>query len=269
MLVWKYPFVQGLDMGVNNIWLKPSKLYNDLGFDPNDRVAGWFHPLPDGVIIGASKYLYSPWRWDKLKQYLRPYLEKYIEIRRLTPVGEKKEIQGIGVLYNPNHDLKKNGLLQLGDARRISRPCTGYGFIPAIWHGLFGAVSTTIAFNDNCFSKLDKIAINLFNKVFLFNYSWEYCMQKLYMDGEWSNMAFIFKTVKEVLQDLPEGFFDRLTMTTFTRSDVLTSISRFAQRLMTYPQLLMKLPQKTKLEFIQNVLKNRILHYNLNYFPKN
>lgn len=264
MLIWKYPIVHNLSPNINNIWYKPAKLYNELGYNPNDRVAGWFHPLSDGFIIGASKYLYQPWPWDKLVKYLKPYLENYIQIEKLIPEGKCQEFKGIGVLYNPNHKLSINRLLQLGDARRISRPCTGYGFIPALWHGLFGAIATILAFQKNSFSHntLDNTTMFLFNRLVQLNYSWEYIMQLLYMNGNWSNTQFVFETVNEVLSQVAPGFMDRLTLARFTRDDINTGLKYFLKRIMQNPKFILSLPIELKIKFLKYLIKNRLLNWN-------
>ncbi len=264
MLVWKYPEIRGIDRNVNNIWYKPKVLYTNSRFDVNDKVAGWLHPLKDGYIIGASKYLFTPMSWKTLDRELTPYLEQYITIRKLKPEGEKMVFRGIGVLYNPEHRILKSRVLQLGDARRISRPCTGYGFIPSLWHGLFGASAAACAFINQRFSFMDLEwkTMSLFWHNFLFNYSFQYIMQNLYMLGDWASMEVIFKTVKDVMKNLDSGFIDRLTMTRFNHNDLDTGIPQFALRLLQHPKIFTSLPWRGQSRFCANLLINRVLRLN-------
>ena len=155
MLVWKYPIINGYDNSVNNIWYKPRELYHNGIFDLNDRVAGWFHPVSDGVIIGASKYQFKPINPQKLTKMLTPYLQAYIKTRKLVPEGEREVYQGIGVLYNPHHQLKINRILQVGYARRFSRPATGNGFVPGFWNVLFESMASYFALSNKNYTWRD------------------------------------------------------------------------------------------------------------------
>jgi len=272
MLLWKYPKLHGYDLGVNNIWFKPAELFNNskylnqLGkpFDVNDFVAGWFHPLHDGVIIGASKYLYQPIPDESLVKMLTPYLEAYIKIRNLKPEGEKQIIRGIGVLHNPHHHLEVPRLLQVGDARRISRPATGYGFIPGLWNGFYGALATINAITKNNFSNrsLDGFAMKWFNFNYQLNYTWSYVIQLFYMKGNWDNVQQVFTVIQKILPKLKPGFFDRLTMSTFIGNDANTGVIPFLGHVLFHPQMFFTLPTDIKLDIIQQLMVFTKLKFN-------
>jgi flavin-dependent dehydrogenase len=250
MLVWKYPTINGYDTSVNNIWYKPRELYHNGLFDLNDRVAGWFHPVSDGVIIGASKYLFKPIKPQTLTKMLTPYLEAYIKTRKLVPEGEREGYQGIGVLYHPHHQLKINHILQIGDARRFSRPATGYGFVPGFWNGLFATIATYFALSNNNYTwhALDGMTKSLFDYNYKLNYTWGHIIQECYMKGDWSLVEFIFSFLKRIQPFLQPHFFDRLTMSKITRYDGETSMPYFLGGLLLNNKAFRLIPTNTKID---------------------
>ena len=212
MLIWKFASIENFEKNVNNILYKPASLYKLPNFNVNDHIMGWFHPLNDGMIVGASKYCYKEIPISQLKTELRRYLQEYMRIKNLKPDSDYEEITGTGVLYNPYQQLNLDRILQIGDSAKICRPSTGYGFIPALWHGLFGAISTFLAIQKNKFTfhSLEQKTKSLFDKFFLMNYSLGYITQRLYLDGPWDNVESTFSVVDQVIQKLDIRFLDRL-----------------------------------------------------------
>ena len=197
---------------------------------------------------------------------MAPYLNAYIKLRKYSVQGEPELFQGIIYLYDPNHHLSLNRVLQIGDARKMGRPATGYGFIPALWQGLFGCVSTSIALAKHKlnFKQLDGITEKLFNLQFLYSYTWNYGLQLLYMNADWDLMDSVFQIVKEIVDELGStwpGFFDRMTLSHFTRNDLQKGLSKLLIHILKNPHLIGKIPANSIIPICKTITLNYLLHF--------
>ncbi len=270
MLVWKFPKIEGFNRDMNTIWYKPKAMYSHNKYDLDDKVIGWFHPLGDGNIIGTAKFIYNPILWKQFIKDQTKYLKEYIRLREFKPEGNPQVFAGIIDLYNPNHYLPVRRVLQIGDARKRSRPATGYGFIPALWHSLYGAVATSIVWGkkDFSFRTLDYLTERLFNRKFLFNYTWDYILQMLFMDANWDLIDNVFQIVNEITEKMGPNwgtFFDRMTLCQFTRDDLTIGFRKFLLRFLKQPSLFNHLPKKDWWIFLKTLGINRLLHFNRKY----